>query len=370
MPLLALLAPRVASDVVRSLVEGASESGAPAKWELGGTETGIMVGDPAPLLVAGAWAFGARGFDAGAAFAAMSRTASEPQAGPFRYPSHAAPLDGARWGPFVGRPGLADYLQLGYVPLDHDDGFIRGPASTTLEYALADFALGRFARAIGRDATRVRDAVGELAAPLQPRHAPPRAAPRGRLVPARLLAHDGGRLRRGQLRAVHVVRAARRRRAGRAHGRRRDRPEPARPLSPRSRREPSRAVCLARERAELRHAVALQLARCSVADAGGRAARSDDALPAAPRRAAGRRRPRRALGVVRLERARALSGRSGRRRPGDREPLFPSVTIRSGLGRLRLEAPRAAAAVPYVHDLRLDGKPTSEPGYRQRLCAA
>ena len=51
-------------DIVRSLVEGASESGSPAKWELGGTETGIMVGDPAPLLVAGAWAFGARRFDA------------------------------------------------------------------------------------------------------------------------------------------------------------------------------------------------------------------------------------------------------------------------------------------------------------------
>ena len=153
MPLLALLAPRVASDVTRSLVEGAAESGSPAKWELGGTETGIMVGDPAPLLVAGAWAFGARRFDASAAFAAMARVASEPHAGPFRYPSHAAPFDGARWGEFVGRPGLADYLALGYVPLDHDDGFIRGPASTTLEYALADFALGRFAQAIGRDAS-------------------------------------------------------------------------------------------------------------------------------------------------------------------------------------------------------------------------
>ena len=149
MPLLALLEPRVASDVVRSLVEGAAESGSLAKWELGGGESGIMVGDPAPLLIGGAWAFGARRFDTGAAFAAMARAATAVAPGPFVYPSHATPLDGSRWGAFVRRPGLDPYLALGYVPLDHGNGFIWGPAATTLEYALADFALGRFGRATG-----------------------------------------------------------------------------------------------------------------------------------------------------------------------------------------------------------------------------
>ena len=150
MPLLALLEPRVASDVARSLVEGAAESGSLAKWELGGGESGIMVGDPAPLLITGAWAFGARRFDTRAAYAAMAGAATAVAPGPFVYPSHATPLDGSRWGAFVRRPGLDPYLTLGYVPLDHGEGFIWGPAATTLEYALADFALGRFGRATGQ----------------------------------------------------------------------------------------------------------------------------------------------------------------------------------------------------------------------------
>jgi predicted alpha-1,2-mannosidase len=150
MPLLALLAPRVASDVARSLVEGAKESGSLAKWEIGGVESGIMVGDPAPLLIAGAWAFGARRFDTGAALSAMVRTATVARPGPFVYPSHEAPAaDAGKWGAFVGRPGLTDYLARGYVPFDQDAGFIWGPAATTLEYGLSDFAIGRFARATG-----------------------------------------------------------------------------------------------------------------------------------------------------------------------------------------------------------------------------
>ena len=152
LPLLALLEPRVASDVVHSLVAGASESGSLAKWELAGSETGIMVGDPAPLLIAGAWAFGARRFDKDAAFASMTRAAADVHPGPFVYPSHAMPVNGDTWGEFVRRPGLSEYLALGYVPFDQRAGFIWGPAATTLEYALADFAIGRFARATGRAA--------------------------------------------------------------------------------------------------------------------------------------------------------------------------------------------------------------------------
>ena len=151
MPLLALLAPRVASDVVQSLIQGAAESGSLAKWEIAGVEAGIMVGDPAPLLIAGAWAFGARRFDTGTAFSAMTRIAPAPQKGPYVYPSHEAPVaDAGKWGEFVRRPGLDDYLRLGYVPLDHGSGFIWGPAATTLEYALSDFAISRFAHATGR----------------------------------------------------------------------------------------------------------------------------------------------------------------------------------------------------------------------------
>ena len=356
MPLLALLAPGVASDIVRSLVEGASESGAPAKWELGGTETGIMVGDPAPLLVAGAWAFGARRFDAAAAFAAMSRTASEPHAGPFRYPSHAAPLDGARWGPFVGRPGLADYLQLGYVPLDHDDGFIRGPASTTLEYALADFALGRFATAIGRDATGFATRSASWRRLFNPatRHLEPRLA-NGSFPPGFSHTTEDGFVEGNSaqytwfvphdvagLAALMGGDATARSRLDRFH-----RDLDASHLAPYAwlGNEPSFGTPWLynwlgapwRTQAVVRRAVTT-LFRPLPAGLPG-----DDDLGALSAWYVWS-----ALGLYP-----AVPGVGGL---AIASPLFPSVTIRSGLGRLRLEAPRAGAAVPYVHDLRLDGK--------------
>lgn len=146
-PLLALLEPDVATDLVRSMVAGAAESGSFAKWEYAGVESGIMVGDPAAPLIANAAAFGARG--AAAALPALVRAASQADPGPFVYPSNRAPTDGRRFGPFVERPGLADYLSRGYVPYDQRSGTIWGTASTTLEYATADFAISRLAAAQG-----------------------------------------------------------------------------------------------------------------------------------------------------------------------------------------------------------------------------
>ena len=254
-------------------------------------------------------------------------------------------------GPFVGRPGLADYLALGYVPLDHDDGFICGPAATTLEYALADFAIGRFAQAIGRDSRqRVRAAVGELASAVQPGHPLSRAAPRqtapsrpGSRTPPRTASSRATRLStRGSSRTTSPGWPL-------LMGGDGSRAEPARPLPCRPRREPSRTVRLARQRAELRHALALQLARCAVADAGGRAAGRDDALPAAPGRPARRRRSRRAVGVVRLERARPLPRHPGRGRAGGREPALSErhdqVAGSAGSGwRRRRPAPAAVCS--------------------------
>jgi predicted alpha-1,2-mannosidase len=147
MPLLALIEPGVADDLVRSMVSGAAESGSMAKWEYAGVETGTMVGDPAAPIVAGVDAFGDGLTDRKAALAALERAALRTDAGPFMYPSHLVPTDGSKFGPFVERPGLADYISLGYVPYDLREGGIWGTASTTLEYGVADFALSRLARA-------------------------------------------------------------------------------------------------------------------------------------------------------------------------------------------------------------------------------
>src|SRR5919202_3275885 len=67
-PLLALLAPRETSDMMQSLVADAREGGWLPRWPVANDDSGVMVGAPAAPIIAGAYAFGARSFDARAAF--------------------------------------------------------------------------------------------------------------------------------------------------------------------------------------------------------------------------------------------------------------------------------------------------------------
>lgn len=135
--LVSALSPSRASDMVRSLVESGEECGALPRWPLANGETGAMVGDPADPIIAGAWAFGARGFDAARALALMQRGANDV---------------GAACNGVPARPGLAAYLDRHYLPSDAPK-MPHGPASTTLEYALSDFSIGKFAEAVGDAAT-------------------------------------------------------------------------------------------------------------------------------------------------------------------------------------------------------------------------
>jgi predicted alpha-1,2-mannosidase len=138
--LAAVLAPAETSDMMQSLVAAAGECGALPKWAIESTEAGVMVGDPADVILANAYAFGARGFDAQAALTAMVKGATDPTATCGAYPE---------------RQGLADYLALQYCPVD-GAGAPWGPPATTLEYALADFAVARLAGALGDSATEER----------------------------------------------------------------------------------------------------------------------------------------------------------------------------------------------------------------------
>lgn len=146
--LLAILFPRRASDIVRSLLADAAESGCLPRWSLANGQTMTMVGDSADPSIASAWAFGARAFDRGAALAAMVRGATEP-------------CESAN-GEYVQRQGLSQYEALGYVPFDldtrtrnansifGDPHAVWGSAAATLEYAIDDFAIAQFAaRALG-----------------------------------------------------------------------------------------------------------------------------------------------------------------------------------------------------------------------------
>jgi predicted alpha-1,2-mannosidase len=149
-PLLALISPARTGDMLQSLVNDARESGCLPKWPVANDQTNVMVGDPADLIISGADAFGVRGYDRAAAIDAMVRGAT-------------APCQDTGPSPYVQRQGLAEYLQLGYIPMESNSPLgnattvfnpagVWGAAATTLEYTAADFAISRLAQRLGDDA--------------------------------------------------------------------------------------------------------------------------------------------------------------------------------------------------------------------------
>jgi predicted alpha-1,2-mannosidase len=165
MPLLALIAPRVAADIATSLIADARESGWLPKWSVANAQTEVMTGDPADAIIASMHALGARGFDAHAALAAMVKGAT----------ASSSTEPSATNGGYVERSGLAAYQQLGYVPAEQNGNLLEagmdtwrramfapapggadvvwGSSGTTLEYATDDFAVARLAAALGDQAT-------------------------------------------------------------------------------------------------------------------------------------------------------------------------------------------------------------------------
>jgi predicted alpha-1,2-mannosidase len=156
-PLLAMLMPRRASDIVASMLANAAQSGCLPRWSYANGQSMTMVGDPADAIIASAAAFGARRFNAGEALAAMAKGANEGCGSPD--------------GTYVQRQGLDSYRALGYVPFDidarrrnanslfGDPGAVWASAATTLEYTVADFSIAQFAaRSLG-DRTAYRSFI-------------------------------------------------------------------------------------------------------------------------------------------------------------------------------------------------------------------
>jgi predicted alpha-1,2-mannosidase len=137
-PLLALVAPRETSDMMQSLVDAARQEGWLPRWALVNGPTSVMGGDSVDAVIAGAYAFGARDFDARGALAAMVKGAST-----------TAPPPAQGW--YLPRWELNDdYLRKGYVVNTHTTSVSPGPngASETLEYAFDDFSIARLAYAL------------------------------------------------------------------------------------------------------------------------------------------------------------------------------------------------------------------------------
>lgn len=125
-PLLTIVQPEQrTNDIVNSLLASRRESpyGVLPVWAFHGLETWCMIGYHAVPVIADAYMKGIRGFDANEALDAMVASAS--------------------YGPY---DGIAQYMQLGYVPIDEEGE----AASKTLEYAFDDWTIYRMAQAMGR----------------------------------------------------------------------------------------------------------------------------------------------------------------------------------------------------------------------------
>ncbi|WP_156297802.1 GH92 family glycosyl hydrolase [Mycobacterium paragordonae] len=128
-----LLFPKQASDMAQSLVTDAEQSGSLPRWALANAATSQMTGDSVVPLIVNLYTFGAKDFDTASALRFMVSGATRGGAG----------VDG-----YVERPGIGAYLQLGYVPQLTEFG---PGASITLEWSIDDFAISRFAAALGEN---------------------------------------------------------------------------------------------------------------------------------------------------------------------------------------------------------------------------
>ena len=121
--LIALIAPNEASDIAKSMVLDGQQGGLLPKWSHNHNEHFVMTGDPGPIIVSSMYAFGTRGFDTAAALNLMNASSNGGTA-------QGSPIRGRQSG----------YVQRNYI---HED------PSDSLEYSASDFAIARFAQALG-----------------------------------------------------------------------------------------------------------------------------------------------------------------------------------------------------------------------------
>lgn len=140
-PLLTLVAPERVDGMMRSLLQMYREGGWLPKWPNPGY-TGIMIGAPAEVVLAEAYAKGFRGFDLDLAYEAVKKNATVPQEGD-------RTCDWRDRGEFGRTPetrgGLSRYMELGYVACDET----RESVSRTQDFGLADCAAAVLADATG-----------------------------------------------------------------------------------------------------------------------------------------------------------------------------------------------------------------------------
>lgn len=145
-PLQTMLYPKKAGDMADSLLRDAQQQGGWwPKWPSQNMTGNVMNGDNGVPLFAQYVAFGAQGVDVKDALPIMEKGATTAQQ--------------VGWG-WTERPGVEDYVRLGYAPNNADsqgDHGLQG-ASETLEWATDDFTISQLAATVGD-----RDTAAEYA---------------------------------------------------------------------------------------------------------------------------------------------------------------------------------------------------------------
>jgi predicted alpha-1,2-mannosidase len=140
-PLMTILEPQKSRDMVRSLVLKAQQGGWMPIFPAWSSYTAAMIGDHVSTMISDAYMKGITDFDAETAYKYMRQNA-------FDSPPEKEYKDGK------GRRALKSYIQYGYIPMEDSvwDAFHRNEqVSRTLEYAFDDYALSRFAKALGKE---------------------------------------------------------------------------------------------------------------------------------------------------------------------------------------------------------------------------
>ncbi len=138
-PLICLLYPEIAGEILEGLVHAYDESGWLPSWSAPG-HLECMIGNHAFSLLADGWMKGIRTFDAERAVAAMMHDANTQSPASCRA---------------IGRDGAEFYNSLGYVPYSSqraDPASFREAGAKTLEFAYDDFCAAQLAHAIGKQA--------------------------------------------------------------------------------------------------------------------------------------------------------------------------------------------------------------------------
>ncbi len=121
-PLFTLIDPRLAHDLIKTMMLKYRESGLLPVWELAACETGTMIGYHSIPVIADAYAKGLRDFEIEEAYEAMKKSAMQ---------NHL---------------GLEQYKTEGFIPADKEHEAV----AKTLEYAYDDWCIATLAKALDK----------------------------------------------------------------------------------------------------------------------------------------------------------------------------------------------------------------------------